>query len=187
MATIKKSIAKKTVKTLQNGGVGNPKGYNPGTSPLPNTVTKGGYETTLDKAGSYLIQRDGNKKEISRALIGTKQEDDMRKSFSAQKQDTDSRRNDNLNFLKSRQKTGEEADKLKSGGSTKNKMKSGGSLSAINKSSSKKVGPIDPKGAFTKVQKKTLASAKGKASLTKDKKLGATKMAKCGTCISKKK
>ena len=65
------------------------------------------------------------------------------------------------------------------------KMKNGGSLTGL-KASNKRVGPVDPKGAYTKVQKKTLAGAKGKASLTKDKQLGATKMAKCGTKMSKK-
>jgi hypothetical protein len=57
----------------------------------------------------------------------------------------------------------------------KTKMKNGGSLSGL-KASNKRVGPVDPKGAYTKVQKKTLAGAKGKASLVKDKQLGATKM-----------
>ena len=66
----------------------------------------------------------------------------------------------------------------------KAKMKNGGSLSGL-KASNKRVGPVDPKGAFTKVQKKTLAGAKGKASLTKDKQLGATKMAKSGAKMSK--
>jgi hypothetical protein len=66
----------------------------------------------------------------------------------------------------------------------KMKMKNGGSLSGL-KASNKKVGPVDPKGAFTKVQKKTLAGAKGKASLTKDKQLGATKMAKSGANMKK--
>ena len=65
------------------------------------------------------------------------------------------------------------------------KMKNGGSLTGL-KASNKRVGPVDPKGAFTKVQKKTLAGAKGKASLTKDKQLGATKMAKRGMSIKKK-
>jgi hypothetical protein len=46
------------------------------------------------------------------------------------------------------------------------------------KASNKRVGPIDPKGAWTKVQEKTLAGAKGKAKLTPDKQLGATKMKK---------
>jgi len=64
----------------------------------------------------------------------------------------------------------------KSGGPVK-KMKNGGSLTGL-KASNKRVGPVDPKGAFTKVQKKTLAGAKGKATLTKDKQLGATKMSK---------
>ena len=68
---------------------------------------------------------------------------------------------------------------------TKKKMKNGGSLSGL-KASTKRVGPVDPKGAFTKVQKKTLAGAKGKASLTKDKQLGATKMAKRVMSVKKK-
>lgn len=74
----------------------------------------------------------------------------------------------------------------KNGGPVKKKMKNGGSLTGL-KASNKRVGPVDPKGAYTKVQKKTLAGAKGKASLTKDKQLGATKMAKSGAKISKKK
>ena len=63
--------------------------------------------------------------------------------------------------------------------------KSGGSLSGL-KASNKRVGPVDPKGAWTKVQNKTLAGAKGKAKLTADKQLGATKMAKRGMSIKKK-
>jgi hypothetical protein len=59
----------------------------------------------------------------------------------------------------------------------KKKMKNGGSLSGL-KASNKRVGPVDPKGAWTKVQNKTLAGAKGKAKLTPDKQLGATKMSK---------
>jgi len=65
------------------------------------------------------------------------------------------------------------------------KKKNGGSLTGL-KASNKRVGPVDPNGAYTKVQKKTLAGAKGKVSLTKDKQLGATKMAKCGAKMSKK-
>ena len=65
--------------------------------------------------------------------------------------------------------------------------KNGGSLTGL-KASNKRVGPVDPNGAYTKVQKKTLAGAKGKASLTKDKQLGATKMtAKSSAKLSKKK
>ena len=65
-------------------------------------------------------------------------------------------------------------NEMKKGGNVK-KYKDGGSLSGLD-ASNKRVGPVDPKGAYTKVQKKTLAGAKGKASLTKDKQLGATKM-----------
>lgn len=59
-----------------------------------------------------------------------------------------------------------------------------GSLSAKD-ASNKRVGPIDPQGAWTKVQKATLAGARGSAKLTKDKELGATKMAKRGRTIKK--
>ena len=75
--------------------------------------------------------------------------------------------------------------KLADAAEKKKKMKNGGSLSGL-KASNKRVGPVDPKGAFTKVQKKTLAGAKGKASLVKDKQLGATKM-KMGGKMTKKK
>ena len=74
---------------------------------------------------------------------------------------------------------------MKTGGAVKKKMRNGGSLTGL-KASNKRVGPVDPKGSFTKVQEKTLAGAKGKASLTKDKQLGATKMAKRGMSIKKK-
>jgi hypothetical protein len=57
-----------------------------------------------------------------------------------------------------------------------NKTK-GGSLSGL-KASNKRVGPVDPKGAFTNVQKNTLAGATSKAKLVKNKQLGATKMKK---------
>ena len=60
---------------------------------------------------------------------------------------------------------------------TMKKAGGGGSLSGL-KASNKRVGPIDPKGAWTKVQEKTLAGAKGKVKLTPDKQLGATKMKK---------
>ena len=91
-----------------------------------------------------------------------------------------------MNMPDSFSKAGKVSDKMsKNGSSLKKKMKNGGSLTGL-KASNKRVGPVDPKGAFTKVQKKTLAGAKGKASLTKDKQLGATKMAKRGMSIKKK-
>jgi hypothetical protein len=52
--------------------------------------------------------------------------------------------------------------------------------------SNKRVGPIDPKGAWTKVQEQTIASKKTPVSLKKDKQLGATKM-KSGGKMKKKK
>ena len=73
----------------------------------------------------------------------------------------------------------------KNGGAMKKKMKNGGSLSSLDASTKRDKG-IDPKGAWTKVQEKTLAGARGKAKLTADKQLGATKMAKRGMKISKK-
>jgi hypothetical protein len=44
------------------------------------------------------------------------------------------------------------------------------------KASNKRVGPIDPQGAWTKVQEMTIAGKKTPVSLTPDKELGATKM-----------
>jgi len=65
----------------------------------------------------------------------------------------------------------------------KKKMQAGG----VVKSQPRRVGPVDPNGAYTKVQERTLAGAKvKKVPLTKDKELGATKMKKGGK-ISKKK
>lgn len=50
-----------------------------------------------------------------------------------------------------------------------------GSMSGLI-ASDKRVGPIDPNGAWTKVQEATLADARMKATLKRDKELGATKM-----------
>jgi hypothetical protein len=50
-----------------------------------------------------------------------------------------------------------------------------GSLSGLD-ASDKRVGPIDPQGAWTKVQEATLAGARMTPKLKKDKELGATKM-----------
>lgn len=55
------------------------------------------------------------------------------------------------------------------------------------KASNKRVGPVDPKGAWTKVQEMNLPprNVKTKVSLTEDKQLGATKMAKKGAKVKK--
>jgi len=68
-------------------------------------------------------------------------------------------------------------------GFMKKKMQAGG----VVKTQPKRMGPIDPNGAYTKVQERTLAGKKVAApKLTKDKELGATKMKKGGK-VSKKK
>jgi hypothetical protein len=51
--------------------------------------------------------------------------------------------------------------------------------------SNKRVGPVDPQGAWTKVQEQTIAGKKTPVSLKKDKELGATSMAKDGKWIQK--
>jgi len=53
--------------------------------------------------------------------------------------------------------------------------------------SNKRVGPVDPQGAWTKVQEMNLPprNVKTKVSLKKDKQQGATSMAKDGKWISK--
>ena len=62
-------------------------------------------------------------------------------------------------------------------------MQAGG----VVKTQPKRMGPIDPNGAYTKVQERTLAGKKVAApKLVKDKELGATKMKKGGK-VSKKK
>jgi hypothetical protein len=77
-------------------------------------------------------------------------------------------------------KDGYPLKKQKNGGVTK-KMQAGGVMTP-----SKRVGPIDPNGAYTKVQERTIAGKKApKVPLKKDKQLGATKMKKGGV-IKKK-
>ena len=50
-----------------------------------------------------------------------------------------------------------------------------GSMSGLN-ASDQRMGPVDPNGAWTKVQEATLAGARMKATLKRDKEIGATKM-----------
>jgi hypothetical protein len=61
----------------------------------------------------------------------------------------------------------------------KGNFKTGGRIKKAQaglKASNKRVGPVDPKGAWTTVQKKTLAGKRTPVSLTRDKQLGATSM-----------
>jgi hypothetical protein len=78
------------------------------------------------------------------------------------------------------------ADILKGRGVIKNGGKIKKAQAGL-KASNKRVGPVDPKGAWTKVQEMNLPprNVKTKASLTEDKQLGATKMAKEGKWIQK--
>jgi hypothetical protein len=80
---------------------------------------------------------------------------------------------------------GSQLEKQRKGGIVKKKMKNGGSLTGLT-ASTKRVGPVNAKGAWTKVQEKTLKGAKAKAKLTPDKQLGATKIAKRGMSVKKK-
>ena len=66
-------------------------------------------------------------------------------------------------------------DSYKKNGGPVKKMQNGGSLSGL-KASTKRVGPVDPKGAWTKVQERTIAGARGKAVLKKDKELDASRI-----------
>ncbi len=73
-------------------------------------------------------------------------------------------------------------DELKTASKSK-KMQAGG----VVKTQPKRLGPIDPNGAYTKVQERTLAGKKVAApKLVKDKELGATKMKKGGKVFKKK-
>jgi len=85
---------------------GNPNGYNPKTSSLPNTESKGGYEKTLDRTKTDIFLRGGDKKIIKSAKIGSKDADAIESEYNKKKEDTESRRNANLEFLKSRENTG---------------------------------------------------------------------------------
>jgi hypothetical protein len=129
-------------------------------------------------ADSTAYYNDLKKKAIKERMTSYKN-NDVKGSFKAMSKAMKASSNEERQKFKG--KAGYDAN----GFPLKKKMKNGGSLSGL-KASNKRVGPVDPKGAFTKVQKKTLAGAKGKATLTKDKQLGATKMAKRGMSVKKK-
>lgn len=94
---------------------GNSDGYNPKTSPVPNSENKGGYEKKLDKTKTDLFLRGGDNKIIKSARIGSKGAEAIESEYNKMKNYTESRRASNLEFLKSRQSTGVMADaKMKS-------------------------------------------------------------------------
>ena len=121
---------------------------------------------------------------IKKAQNGTVKYSDPRPVFEKLRKSKDSIDNAKLNLINKKTKT--EAEFKTKMEKLKKKMKNGGSLSGL-KASNKRDKGTDVGGAWTKVQNKTLAGARGKAKLTKDKQLGATKMAKKGMSISKKK
>ena len=92
--------------SLNIGTAGNPNGYNPATSPLPNTVNKGGYEKTLDTTADLVILRGGDKKEISRVRKGSAEALEIERKFNATKSDTDLRRLNSAVYLAGRQNIG---------------------------------------------------------------------------------
>jgi hypothetical protein len=89
---------------------GNPDGYNPKTSSLPNTENKGKFEKTLDKTKTEVFLRGGDKKIIKSARFGSKEAEAMEAEYNKLKTDTEARRDVNLDFLKSRKTTGQNAN-----------------------------------------------------------------------------
>lgn len=131
MATIKKAVKKaQTGDTVK----GNPKGYNPKTSPLPNTINKGGYEKKLDTIGKGSTRSvrliDGKGNVLGQERLGSSAEKTQAQKFKSEKTDTEKRRATNTSFLTSREKTGQKASKMKAGGKIK-KYQTGGSLGNI--------------------------------------------------------
>lgn len=122
------AIIKKTVKKAQTGDTvkGNPKGYKPSTSPLPNTVNKGGYEKKLDTIGKGSTRSvrliDGKGNVLGQERLGSSAEKAQAQKFKSEKTDTNKRRATNTSFLESREKTGQKA-KMKSGGKVTKKKK----------------------------------------------------------------
>jgi hypothetical protein len=144
---------------------------------------KAGFNFGLPKGAKAVPQKDRRPSYIQKA-------DKSITNFSKKVSDkvSDDLKTENLKkAFKNLKNFGKDLIGMKTGASVKKKMKNGGSLSGL-KASTKRDKGTDVGGAWTKVQNKTLAGAKGKASLTKDKQLGATKMtAKKGMKISKKK
>ena len=163
MATIKKSAVKKSAVPKAQPG----KKVVPGKKPTPMLDYVNKYKSRGGLSDRYNVAND--------TLGGNSPRDEY---YNGGFGGTNAKQMDDLQAAHDK-KFGPNStvDERKNGGKVKKKMKNGGSLSGL-KASNKRVGPVDPKGAFTKVQKKTLAGAKGKAKLTKNKQLGATKMSK---------
>ncbi len=113
MATIKKPV-----KKAQNGTPikGNPKGYNPSSSPLKTTP----YEKKLDTLGSRVRMFSGKGEKIGDERLGSSGAKKLASNFKSNKAYTEERRGENKDFLESRDKIGKLA--------TKSKMKKGGTV-----------------------------------------------------------
>jgi len=157
--TVKKAVARKPIKKAQDG------------FEWDGDIYKGNYTPPFEKAARRADRR-GNAADFEKSYQKTVNGPIPGYRTDVPKKETDKVLSD---YKKNYPKNSDNKDK--NGGAMKKKMKNGGSLTGL-KASNKRVGPVDPKGAWTKVQKKTLAGAKGKAKLTPDKQLGATKMKK---------
>jgi hypothetical protein len=174
-----------TIKKAQLGGLIK-KGIKAVTKTTPKKITK--FSSEAEKIAA------GQKPNLQKAKESVNSLDDSKvagskKSYSKKGLEMAVERRTNPEAAKKKMTKAQreqfdlERSYYKTGGTIKKKMQAGGVAKTT-----KRVGPIDPKGAFTKVQERTLASKKApKVSLTKDKQLGATKMAKKGMKISKKK
>ena len=136
-------------------------------------------EVSEEMANSIKKMQSGGKLSMSSPDSLYKSIQLKRDSFNKAQSDFKKKSEEKQNILKSKFQIAK--TKMEKG---KKKMQNGGSLSGL-KASTKRVGPVDPNGAWTKVQEKTLAGARGKAVLKKDKELGATKM-KMGGSVKKK-
>jgi hypothetical protein len=120
----------KSIKKAQVGGKikGNPEGYNPKTSPLPNTINKGGYEKKMDTIGKGTTRSvrllDGKGKLLGQERLGSVGAEKLSKRFKTEKSYTDKRRNLNRSFLEDKKALGEAASKS----SSKKTMRSGGKM-----------------------------------------------------------
>lgn len=140
---------------------------------------KNGGSKSLKKQAAVAIAMKKAGKKPKKAMMGTMMDKPMMKMGGSLKS-VDKAKNPGLAKLPTavRNKMG-----YKKYGGDVDMMQAGG----VVKSQPKRVGPVDPNGAYTKVQERTLAGKKAAApKLTKDKELGATKMKKGGK-VSKKK
>lgn len=117
---------------------GNSDGYNPKTSPLDNTANKGGYEKKMDTIGKGSTRStrliDGKGNVLGQERLNSSGAKKMSNAYKKEKTETESKRKENLDFLKSRQASGKAASKsmgtMKKGGTVK-KMQYGGKAASM--------------------------------------------------------